>query len=194
MNPKGVTFGNEYEQFIERGLKPYSVGHQRMYSAPIDLITSPVEPTATSLKKANVLDVGCGIGVGYRMLRDAGIIGSYLGIEPDPKCVRYMKDTYPEADVIEEFWMDVPEGQLFVADFTFCVEVIEHVPLDDLGRFLEKLREHTRRNLFLSTPLRENSEHGLFTKDGWVAKLCASDFRVAVVDWQWTTFFLCECV
>lgn len=194
MNPRGVTFGNEYEQLAERGGGPYSLGHQRMYTAPISLITSPVTPTAMELRKVDVLDVGCGIGYGYMMLKAAGILNQYRGVEPDPECVRYMKEQHPEAEVIEKFWLDVPEDQLFIADFTFCIEVVEHVPKEDLSSFLLRLRKFTRRNLFLSTPIKENSDHGLFTKDEWSHHIGRAAFDVAVVDWQWTTFFLCESV
>jgi 2-polyprenyl-3-methyl-5-hydroxy-6-metoxy-1,4-benzoquinol methylase len=87
-------------------------------------------------------------------------------------------------------WLSFPEDEMF--DYTFCIEVVEHVAAEQVMPFLMKLRRHTKRNLFLSTPDSDRSSHGVTTAAIWKARLREAGFEVVAFDRQWTTLFICE--
>ena len=140
----------------------------------------------------NILDVGSGMGYGYKWLRQHRAVKSYTGVEPNPDCIRWCRKEYPEAT-----WIDgVVPGISFLQPFeyVFCIEVLEHVekeqdvcPVD----FIREIAGLARRNVFLSTPNRKTSSHGRYTPDE-VVDFCrrAEIDNVAYVEEQWTTWYL----
>ena len=174
----------EYELLKRRNFKNYSLGHQRMYKAPVTLLAD---------RRCRVLEVGTGIGWGLALMRREGVFREYVGVEPDPKAYAYtlaastgwegvklINASFPTPDV---------EG---VFDHVFCIEVVEHLPAPDREGVLRKLREHTGRMLWLSTPDKDKSGHGVLTGAQWQEMLEASGFEVVRVEEQWTTLFVCR--
>lgn len=184
----GMGDSSEYALLESRGFKDYSVGHQKMYTGPIELLQDKD-------KRWNVIDVGVGIGFGLRKMVDAGILERYIGVEPHPLSYGYTaRQEWPANVTIHPCgWMELPDDQLMLADYMFCIEVIEHVPEPQVAEFLARMRTHVRRNLFLSTPDITKTAHGTATVEQWRARLKAASFtEVAVVDSQWTVLYVCE--
>lgn len=189
----------EYTNLVDRNFEPYSEGHRVMYTAPIDLIKVP--DGCNRLKrgvdgtKVDVLDVGCGIGWGLMKMIEADLLNRYIGIEPDGESCRYCRDTYGEEGrtFIDKEWLDVRDDELFIADYTFCIEVIEHVGDNDvIMQFLEKIRRFTKRNLFISTPDSDISRHGVLNKEQMVGMLASAGFKSIPIGRRWTTLYVCE--
>lgn len=105
---------------------------------------------------------------------------------------------YPSFNFFNALLLDVTEEDLRaafkgdVADFSFCIEVAEHVEPRDRLPFLQRLREFTRVSLFLSTPNKvTRPTDGALTTDQWRELLSDAGFTdVVTIEWQWTTLFI----
>ena len=103
-------------------------------------------------RNSKVLDIGCGVGYGARILADAG--HSVVAIDIDMETIAYAKHHYAHPNIE---YRAMPEASvscrnLGAFDAVTCFEVIEHLenPSDLLGR----LRHMTAR-LFASVPNEE---------------------------------------
>jgi len=179
---------SELGLYRSRGYKDYSLGHQKMYTGPVELLTNEKQ-------RFRVLDVGTGIGFGLRRMVDANVLESYVGIEANRETFDYVSGLPWPAHVKIHFgsWLDLPDDALEPADYGFCIEVIEHIEEPLVAPFLAKLRRNVKRNLFLSTPDIRETTHGTATADEWRVRIKAAGFsEVAIVGSQWTTLFVCE--
>jgi hypothetical protein len=77
-------------------------------------------------------------------------------------------------------------------DYSFCIEVIEHVRPDLVPAFLAELHQVTQRALFLSTPNALTSPHGVATVDEWRRVIDLAGFDVVAIERQWTTLYICQ--
>lgn len=165
-----------------------------MYMAAVELLRE---------RPANILEIGIGIGWGLEQLLKHNCIQNYLGTDPDVASVEYVKQqigTHHPTNVqlLAHDWLNVPERSLTdafggKAHFSFCIEVAEHVEADQRSEFLRKVHRWTEKALFFSTPNIETSDHGVLTTGQWSSLLREAGFRsVSVVEWQWTTFYLCN--
>jgi len=73
----------------------------------------------------NILDVGCGPGADYQVLKDCKI--QYTGIDITPQVIEYCKQTFPEGDfrVGDIFKLPFPDKSF---DIVLCRDVLEHFP------------------------------------------------------------------
>lgn len=177
---------NELNALKSRNFKDYSIGHQKMYTVPIDLLTVEKAPPL------DIIDVGFGIGFGIEKILNAGIVKRYYGVEPCLDSYNYVKTRYGNDNrlVLEHVgWLQA--NPPFEADYVFCIEVIEHVDEKDIPEFLKKLEAYTVKNLFLSTPNKQTSAHGIKTTSDWRLLLKAAGFEdVVYIERQWTTLFI----
>jgi 2-polyprenyl-3-methyl-5-hydroxy-6-metoxy-1,4-benzoquinol methylase len=172
---------NEHAALVGRNFADYSAGHRRMYEAGLVLLGE---------SEASVLDVGAGIGWGYHRARELGFSGSWVGVEPCRDSFDYLVTSR-----IGATWhhAGLMEAVVDPADFVFCIEVIEHIDKSDAPAFIDRLRNLTRKTLYLSTPESDRDSHGTFTRAELVAALKAGGFaEVVVVDEQWTTLYICQ--
>lgn len=174
----------EYELLQRRKFRDYSVGHRRMYQGPCTLLAGA---------NARVLDVGAGIGYGLALLREHGVFREYVGLEPNPRAYAYTleRSTGWEGVKLHNASFPCPDVE-GVFDHVFCIEVVEHLPPDGRGAFLEGLRRVTGKILWLSTPDSRKSSHGALSTPEWEKMLEGVGFRVVVVEEQWTTLFVCR--
>lgn len=155
-----------------------------MYEVPIRLLSG---------KQWSIREAGFGIGWGLDRMVEAKIIRTYSGCEPCADSFNYVKQNRGGRPNVflspEPFRRD---GAVY--DHVFCIEVIEHVPLDGHARFLEDLRASTGRTLWMSTPdVRKHRSEGVRTCDEWKALLHAAGFRdVTVHTEQWTVLFIAQ--
>lgn len=154
-----------------------------MYKTAIALLAGD------DVQPASILEVGAGIGYGLGLMLENELVGTYTGVEPNVESYTYLRSVYPQVNLINESFED---AIVAAADYTFCIEVIEHVPDDDVNYFLRKLRLLTDKNLFFSTPDSSRSSHGKYTTATWVSLLRDAGFDVAACNRQWTTFYLCQ--
>lgn len=145
----------------------------------------------------SILEVGFGVGYGMGLMSKQLVISSYEGVEPHPDSFKYASEQLALGEW--KFIMPIKLHQCYwseavvsPADYTFCIEVIEHVPEAALSDFLWKLRRNTRKNLFLSTPDSAKSAHGVKTQAEWVETLRRHGFTAVAVAHQWTTLFVCS--
>jgi len=181
---------SEVEAMEKRGGALYSYGHRMMYEAAAKLISN---------YPRILLEVGVGCGYGLEVLDRNRCVRSYLGIEPVLKDAQYLHDRYGEDNRIKivcEEWLDVSDEDFETmlpvgADFTFCIEVLEHIPVEDWLPFCEKLCQHTNNTLFFSTPNSETNSHGVATPKVWRELMLEAGFDNCIrVEAQWTTFFM----
>lgn len=187
--PPQLGSANEYDQLMARGGRDYSEGHRRMYTTAIEILGG------SGLPPVDVLEVGAGIGYGLRLMYEAHILKTYQAVEPEPKSFAHLKKLYGAPLSPYQFWnSDLLTARPYLrpADYVFCIEVIEHVPAEQVGDFLGALRSLTLKNLFLSTPDANTSRHGVATPDEWKKAIKAARYDVVTIRRQWTTLFVCE--
>lgn len=173
---------NEFENLRNRNFKDYSLGHRIMYEVPIRLLTGG---------RHRILEAGFGIGWGLDQMMKAGCIERYVGYEPNKDSFNYVAERIKEPNI--ELRKGGFERQK-PTDHVFCIEVIEHVPMDAHARFLADLRASTAGTLWMSTPdVRKHRSEGVRTCDEWKAMLQAADFSdVTVHREQWTVLFIAQ--
>ena len=97
----------------------------------------------------DVLDVGCGVGHMYALMDQP-----YTGVD-FPDLVEACKKLFPEGDFrigeIDNL------GKFSVYDIVTCISTLIHLP-GDLGDYLNKLREHSRKQLIFTLFLPESRE------------------------------------
>jgi 2-polyprenyl-3-methyl-5-hydroxy-6-metoxy-1,4-benzoquinol methylase len=81
----------------------------------------------------------------------------------------------------------------YIFDFAFCIEVIEHVPMDDHVRFLRDLRRLSPV-LFFSTPDKNKvPAEGVRTVSDWTRVIREAGFTDVSVDMsRWTYLYRCK--
>ena len=169
----------EFPRFI-------SYGHRAAYLGPAAIMAH---------QPCSVIDIGCGDGVGYHALVTHQALGSYFGIDISPaeieKGQRLLVDQHKHKTVCGN-WLEYPEKDLEPADFVFCVEVLEHVPLDLRKMFVEKCVRFAKKNIIISTPPADRNPHGKLTIPECLELLRSSGLDVVPIDVQWTTMYVCS--
>lgn len=180
----GALDCNELENLKRRDFRHYSVGHQIMYETPVQLLRQ---------KKRTICEAGFGIGFGIGKMIEHDVIGQYVGFEPCADAFEYVRKTYRDEARLElhnrpfEF-----PGRKF--EHVFCIEVIEHVPMERHESFLGDLRKTTGFTLWLSTPdVTKHKTEGVRTPEAWKQMLHTAGFaEVTVHREQWTVLFVCQ--
>lgn len=183
----------ELDRLKERDFRPYSKGHRVMYLQAIAELMR--DHPAGSVR---VLEAGFGIGYGLGEMIRAGILKSYVGYEPNKDSFNYTWDL-PEVMQAKRT-MDIAlfplafEPNLDPAfDVAFCIEVIEHVAMEDHVTFLKGLYQMAPV-LYLSTPDKDKvPAEGVRTKDDWVLRLMEAGYaHVDVMTKEWTYLYRCS--
>lgn len=183
---------NEYQALVKREFAPYSNGHRLMYDIPILMLKN-----SDCQVRYDILDIGVGIGYGLEQMLRARVIKEYIGFEPCKETYDFM---WPKAEmhlddckvqIFNDSW-PVTKGAVCGADYSFAIEVIEHVPLVEHRRFIWELKESTLKTVFLSTPDACKSEHGVREKADWRRLLKEIFGDVVVIDTQWTDLYICQ--
>lgn len=187
---------NEYQALVKRNFGPYSSGHRLMYDIPISMLKN-----SDCQNKYSILDVGVGIGYGLEQMLRAGIVGVYVGFEPDECTYKYVA---PRSELRYDYTADVriinkqyPQITREYAplgfDFSFCIEVLEHIPLVEMSEFLSSLCTNTVHTLFLSTPNVAKNSHGVLSPSETRSLLNEAGFdQVTIMDKQWTDLYICQ--
>jgi len=170
-------------------LKPFprhiSYGHRAMYLGPAALLRDT---------RSSVIDVACGDGYGYHTLLSHNAITSYWGIDNTPTEIEKGRQLLvsPKHTMVCGDWLTYPEHKITLADFVFCVEVLEHVPAELRRAFVEKCARFAKRNIFISTPPADRNDHGRLTIPECRDLIKSVGLDVVVVDAQWTTLYVCN--
>lgn len=174
---------NEFKALLARNGKAYSPGHQAMYKGPAEFIKGV---------PADILEIGFGIGAGVQLLLDNNCIKSYVGCEPCNDSYNFTNQNIKDERVklLPVGWSGLALNPKCV-DFTFMIEVIEHIPKEEWYPLLITLKELTRKTLFLSTPDIRDTSHGVTNTDEMSAILKSIGFDVVFIRHQWTTMYIC---
>lgn len=184
---------SELQQLNKRKGMPYSRGHQIMYDAPIKLLSD---------SRHAILDIGFGIGYGLFNMIPMRIIKRYVGCEPDADSFDYVNNKridykeMLEGDRTEINLFNLQFSDLAVRenefDYTFCIEVIEHMEEGALHNLLMKVHGCTRDAFFMSTPDPDKSPEGEWTMTYLINTLRQFQFNPVVVTSQWTNLWICN--
>lgn len=165
----------------------HSQGYQKVYRCAIEFLTGP------NFAPVSVFEVGTGDGAGLGLMLNAGLIGRYKGIEPDSasyETARQRVGEFSNVELQNSSWFGTEESEPY--EFSFCVEVIQHLPSELVPRLLAKLHRLTSGTLFLSTPDAVTSRYGVASTEEWKRVVENSGFDVATVHGSWTTLFVCS--
>ncbi len=96
---------------------------------------------------ANILDYGCGCGYGCKILSE--VCNSVEGIEINSNCLEYARIAFNSDNII---YSNKFENKKY--DSIVCVEMIEHISLNEGINLLKKFYENLEEEgfLFLTTP------------------------------------------
>lgn len=84
-----------------------------------------------------VLDLGCGAGLTYPLVRELWPTAYYTGVDISPRLIAHCRQTYGTADD----WIVLTDSQLPVgADFIICHSVLTHVYPGDAEIYLREIR------------------------------------------------------
>lgn len=174
-------YGN-LQRRLRKGNGDYSLGHRLMYETPIKLLTG---------KKRNIVEAGFGIGWGLDRMIEADILASYVGYEINAAAFNYVNQQYGEREGIQlhhEAFTTTPGG-----NHVFCIEVIEHVPMDQHTHFIRMLRG-SGNTLWLSTPDKDRvASEGVRSVHDWKAMLKMGGYSDVVAhEEQWTTLYIAQ--
>lgn len=179
---------HEYDRLKDRGFKPYSRGHRKMY-------LTPIERLAAAGQRVHVFEAGFGIGYGVEEMVKAGVVASFTGCEPDEASFHYVRNIVApglgaKIELLNEpFSLTTCAGRQF--DVAFCVEVIEHIPMADHLDFLTRLGRMAPR-LFFSTPDKRFSKEGVRSLPEWLDLLAVAGFPKVIPDLSnWTYLYDC---
>lgn len=117
------------------------------------------------------LDVGCGAGVGVRLAVDAGI--ECYGID-----IAHPRDLWRDHDVSRRCVVGDGANLPFASkafDFVLCMDVLEHVPVWNVGKFLGEIERVCRGVSFLAVSLVEE-------KSPIAGKVCA---HITLMSEEW---------
>lgn len=195
----------EYDRLVKRKFKPYSLGHQRMYTKAIERIHAELPRTEVAEARARIFEAGFGIGFGLQKMVEAGIVESYTGCEPNRASYDYTAGIVAGLKPLERIHIyNESFGQVladrmaehgfeqYPFDEAFCIEVIEHVPMDQHLEFLIALRQMAPR-LWFSSPDKTKSREGVRTIKEWTTLLKQARFEKVDVDVsEWTYLYECR--
>ena len=186
----GTPDSREYDRLKERNFRPYSKGHRFMYEEAIRQIQAREDG-----EPITIIEAGFGIGWGLDRMLDAGIVLDYIGCEPNADSFNYVSGRMSGEEPISRL-LNVPFTEDVtprVSDYGFCIEVIEHVPMDRHEAFLSGLRSRCNV-LFFSTPDKNKvPREGVRTTAEWTRLLHEAGFRTVEVNTsKWTYLYRCE--
>eukprot|EP00238_Polyblepharides_amylifera_P004708 CAMPEP_0196582922 /NCGR_PEP_ID=MMETSP1081-20130531/41277_1 /TAXON_ID=36882 /ORGANISM="Pyramimonas amylifera, Strain CCMP720" /LENGTH=290 /DNA_ID=CAMNT_0041903645 /DNA_START=228 /DNA_END=1097 /DNA_ORIENTATION=- len=206
--------GDELSRLKKRNFEAYSEGHRRMYMSALTLIGGQ-----DTLRSANILEVGVGIGWGLGKMMNEVKLRSYVGVEPCKTCVRYVKEQVvgkwiahrkseiaklsprkqklylaemPTFELFASTFLEVPQETLAKgfhgdtqSDFSFCIEVVEHVAPHERVDFFKQMRALTNNTLFFSTPNKAtHQKDGALTSSQWHEVVLRAGFTtVSIIEW-----------
>lgn len=202
----------EYDRLVKRKFKPYSKGHRMMYEHAIDTIKDDLGfRQARPTKKwrppqgRRIVEAGFGIGWGLERMLAEGIVSEYHGFEPNHDSFMHVFKRNPGAGSgallrfdespfpYDQYRLIYEQEKRWFFDEAFCIEVIEHVPMEEHLPFLKGLRACTPR-LWFSTPDKDRvPAEGVRTRADWERLLGEAGFRsVNVNTSHWTYLYECQ--
>ncbi len=192
---------SELEQLKKRKGVDYSFGHQQMYRGPIEMIM----PDSIN-KPISILDIGFGIGFGFREMMYRGFFSNiksyYFGIEPDKDSFDFVEETLfkraPHAftNPTNVFGMNCKVNEVrwerknTEFDYSFCIEVIEHMTEQELHELLVILWTYTKQAVFLSTPDPQKSKEGKWQMTYLINLFRQFQFNPVLITAQWTNLWI----
>lgn len=211
--------GDELSRLRKRNFADYSDGHRRLYLGIISLIGgSDVLRDANILEIGT--GIGWGLGKMLEEIRLRAYVGVEPCVKCLEHVKQSVLTTWysqqaravsrlssrkrsltkpPRFTFFAKTFLQVSSSELELAlqaktaDFSFCIEVVEHVDPQERFVFLRRLREWSGVTLFLSTPNKDTRPtDGALTTTQWQQLLQDVGFKhVAALEWQWTTLFIC---
>jgi len=94
--------------------------------------------------KSRVLDMGCGNGRFYQLLKDKDV--SYIGIDKSERLIEKARERYPEPEFLVGDGLSLPfKDESF--DFVFSIAVLHHLPSEESRiQFLSEARRVLKKS------------------------------------------------
>ena len=104
--------------------------------------------SAGNLKNRHVLEIGCGTGMWYELLKDTGI--KYVGTDASSEMLEWAKKDYPEADfrVMDGYDLTFKDNSF---DYVLINDVLKHVDKPDI--IIKKALKIAKKAILLSNTL-----------------------------------------
>ena len=156
------------------------VYHHRMryfLTPQFDIYKTIRDKFLVTTEEREVLDYGCGNGVGAVLLQKKGVNVYVIGVDSDEEAIVFANDCWGHlARFVHDDWARHPDEVPFSPryDLICCLEVIEHVK--DPVELLHRLKQTMKPDgcMVIST-VNHNSQ---FRKNrGHIGKFCIEDFR-----------------
>lgn len=117
-------------------------------------------------KGDTLLDVGCGSGYFYHLLRKRGVPVTYFGIDAASSLIRIGKKFLPKYGLpVENLQVMRIEDLDSEFDHIVCINVLTY--LDNYQRYLERMLKCARKTVVLRESLKENAEY-LYVEDKYL--------------------------
>lgn len=100
----------------------------------------------TGTSPVSVADIGCYKRPIVNWLRKVVDLLEFVGVDPDEDAIRHLTAQGIDCITPEEY-----EKRLSF-DYSFLLEVVEHLSPADYPQFLANIRDHTGKAIFLTTP------------------------------------------
>ncbi|PIN75605.1 hypothetical protein COV18_02045 [Candidatus Woesearchaeota archaeon CG10_big_fil_rev_8_21_14_0_10_37_12] len=99
---------------------------------------------------STVLDIGCGTGILYEVLREEGLDCKYIGADLSPEMISVGKKRYPSIDlrIMDSEKLDFPDKSV---DFIFMKAVLHHLP--NPVKALSEMKRVAKKTVIVSEPL-----------------------------------------
>ncbi len=121
-------------------------------------------------KGKEIVDLGCGLGYGCYMLREAG--NNVVGFDKSEEAIVYANKNYPGTYTV----MDVEEQKIYGFDIGVCLEVLCH--LRDPQKFIDNLEV---KELVISAAIDPKKDDGYIYR---LWNLSEEQFKNMFEDWK----------
>jgi ubiquinone/menaquinone biosynthesis C-methylase UbiE len=125
-------------------------------------------------EKATVLEIGCGHGRWTEIL--VPLVGSYIGVDIAPRCVKYCMDKFQNAQFIVNDGSTLHGVENSSIDFVWSFDTFVHIELLETRSYLRELARVLRGTACIHHP---GFPTELQRKGGWRSKMTAWEFEQA---------------
>ena len=130
------TYGKEYREVVQSSIDFSGLSYEFVTAAKADIMREVVAARFGSHAKPSALDVGCGIGVLHRYIRDH--FARLTAVDVSSACLEQAARTNAGVDYRAYAGAELPfDSGAF--DFAFAICVLHHVPPADWHGFIREM-------------------------------------------------------
>lgn len=141
------------------------------------------------LMPKKVLDYGCGCGQYVKAFKDFGV--DVVGYEPSEVALKN--------SCCKELMIDKKDIKENYYDLVFCMDVLEHIKVDEVETFLEELKKYTKKGVVVSICMKgdpnfkyDKTHITERTREWWEYKIFKAGFQIfkTPIEWDFSNQFI----